>query len=186
MKTILAIFLAAATAQAATILVNTNTSQVTGWTPSDNQVPGPGEIAVVMDAIPEGIATDWKWDGAQFTKPVVTSTNAVIDRQIDDAATYAAEWDLIGTLIKYSTPPASLNPYGAAIDNYYKLLAYSNSVTDPTTKDGVLADAQRMSFVWTWLGRRYQEYPGGPPAFAYSGARYITNTVPVTIYAPVP
>ena len=67
MKTILAILLAAATAQAATILVNTNTSQVTGWTPADNQAPGPGEIAVVTNAIPANINTSWTYSNGVFT-----------------------------------------------------------------------------------------------------------------------
>lgn len=108
----------------------------------------------------------------------------VTDRLTEDAGCYSAEWDLIATLFKYSTADtANLVPTGDALTNYYLLVNYANAITDAGVKAGVLADAQRMSFVWSWLNRTYAQRNW--PAYAFTGARYLTNIVQQTIYEPV-
>ena len=117
MKTILAILLAAATAQAATILVNTNTSQVTGWTPADNQAPGPGEIAVVTNAIPANINTSWTYSNGVFTPvnadPEPAAVSPIYTRDLGTGK-------LVGLVVSNNVVtvyPAQNSPYTITADN---------------------------------------------------------------------
>ena len=52
---------------AAVIAVNTNTTQVTGWSKDDTMPIQPGEIAVATNAIPASINTSWTYSGGVFT-----------------------------------------------------------------------------------------------------------------------
>ena len=67
---------------------------------------------------------------------------------------YAREWQLIALLYRYSTPEtAGVDPTGDAATNYDKLVTYAAGIADISTRMGVMADADRMQFLWAWCER---------------------------------
>jgi hypothetical protein len=70
------------------------------------------------------------------------------------ATLYAREWQLIALLYRYSTPEtAGVDPTGDAAANYDKLVTYAAGIADISTRMGVMADADRMQFLWAWCER---------------------------------
>ena len=70
------------------------------------------------------------------------------------ATLYAREWQLIALLYRYSTPDtAGVDPTGDAAANYDKLVTYAAGIADISTRMGVMADADRMQFLWVWCER---------------------------------
>lgn len=85
-----------------------------------------------------------------------TVAHQPIDRSTHSAhaTLYAREWQLIELLYRYSTPDtAGVDPTGDAAANYDKLVTYAAGIADISTRMGVMADADRMQFLWVWCER---------------------------------
>ena len=101
-----------------------------------------------------------EWSPSPFAGATVTTNTPPrlppTDRATDPAhaTLYAREWQLIALLYRYSTPEtAGVDPTGDAATNYDKLVSYAAGIADISTRMGVMADADRMQFLWVWCER---------------------------------
>ena len=101
---------------AAVITVNTNTTQVTGWSKDDTVPIQPGEIAVATNAIPASINTSWTYSGGVFTPvnadPEPPATAPIYTRDL-------ATGKLVGLVVSNNVVtvyPAQNSPYTISAD----------------------------------------------------------------------